>query len=303
MPTNTETDRPFRESFDNGIGALSHNWAGSVDQSVRGEITLAGYTSTMEFPGGRSAGHGYGTYTVNAKIEGDEPGPVVLLWPGDDRWPGQEIDIVEVTPDGSGRQYGTVHWDGGGYDSYETRIFDGVRDGVFHDYQVVWAPGRITFRVDGVEKGTITSNVPRDFDAGGMNNVFGLMNTSPNTSLTVRSVDYDPLGGGGSGGGGNGGGGGDPAPGGGGSGTPPASGGGGGGGPVDWNAIAAQVMANFEATGSWSAGGGSTTPREEPAAPEAPAPSPEPVADGPVDWNAIAAQVTANFASSGSWHL
>ena len=72
---------------------------------------------------------------------------------------------------------------------------------------------------------------------------------------------------------------------------------------MDWNAIAAHVMANFEATGGWSAGGGSTTPREEPTAPEAPAPSPEPVADGPVDWNAIAAQVTANFASSGSWHL
>ncbi len=34
-----ETDRPFHESFEGGIGALSHNWGGNVDTSTWGEIT------------------------------------------------------------------------------------------------------------------------------------------------------------------------------------------------------------------------------------------------------------------------
>ena len=111
-----ETDRPLHESFDNGIGALSHHWAGDIDTSVPGEITLTGLAGAMQFPGGPSAGQGYGTYTFNAKLDGDGPGPALLLWPGDDRWPGQEIDIVEILS--GGRQYGTVHWDGGGWDEY-----------------------------------------------------------------------------------------------------------------------------------------------------------------------------------------
>ena len=29
-----ETDRPFHESFERGIGALSHNWGGNVNTSL-----------------------------------------------------------------------------------------------------------------------------------------------------------------------------------------------------------------------------------------------------------------------------
>ena len=191
VATNIETDRPFHESFDNGRGALNHTW-GSPDTSVPGQVTLTGHVGMMQFPGGNSAGQGYGTYTFNAKINGSEPGPAILLWPGDDRWPGQEIDIVEVLHDG--RHYGVVHWDGGGWDSYESVMFNGVRGGAFHEYQVVWEPGRITFKVDGVTYGAVTENVPADYDAGGMNNVISLMNRNPNTSVTVLDVDYKPLG-------------------------------------------------------------------------------------------------------------
>lgn len=57
--------------------------------------------------------------------------------------------------------------------------------------------------------------------------------------------------------------------------------------PVDWNALAAQVTANFAATGQWFAGdgGGNTSPPP----------------GQPVDWNALAAQVVANFAATGQW--
>lgn len=189
----TETDRPFYESFDNGVGALSHTWAGNIDRSVGGEIKLSGYSGTMEFPSSTSAGHGYGTYKIDAKLDGNQPGPAILLWPGNNKWPGQEMNLVEMLP--GGQQYGTVHWDDNG-NSYTARMFDGVSGSQFHEYTLVWEPGRITFMVDGAEKGVVTNNVPADHDNGGMNNVVGVMNTNDSTSLTVRSVEYQPLGGG-----------------------------------------------------------------------------------------------------------
>lgn len=54
---------------------------------------------------------------------------------------------------------------------------------------------------------------------------------------------------------------------------------------VDWDALAADVLANFAATGRWFATGAR--------------PLPEP----PVDWDALAAQVLANFAATGQWFL
>jgi hypothetical protein len=53
---------------------------------------------------------------------------------------------------------------------------------------------------------------------------------------------------------------------------------------VEWDALAAQVLANFTETGQWFAPGG-------------------PVLAEPVDWDVVAAQVQANFASTGSWFL
>ena len=189
----TQTDRPFFESFDNGRGVFSHGW-GSPDLSVRGEVKLTGNSGLMEQqPNSRSAGHGYGVYTMEARLDGNGPGPVLLLWPGDDGWPGQEIDIAEIAVDGSGRHYGTLHWSDNGNNAYNYFIFDGVYGGAFHDYSVRWEPGRITWYVDGAQKATTTSHVPTDYDAGGMNNVIGLMNNSNNTSLTVRDVEYSPL--------------------------------------------------------------------------------------------------------------
>jgi hypothetical protein len=51
--------------------------------------------------------------------------------------------------------------------------------------------------------------------------------------------------------------------------------------PVDWNALAAEVTANFLATGQWFPG--QALPPE------------------PVDWDALAGRVQANFAATGQW--
>jgi beta-glucanase (GH16 family) len=285
MPNN-----PLSVSFDNGFGALGNAW--NVPAPSNGEVKLTGSAGLMEWASGKSAGHGYGTYTVTAKITGNEPGPAILLWPGDDQWPGQEIDLVENAHDGSGRQYGTVHWNSNGKDAFKTEMFEGVKGGVFHDYQLIWAPGKITFKVDGRDMGSITSHVPKDFDHGGMNNTIGVLNNNPDTSITVSHIDFKPLGSS------------DPAP------APepeaapapaPSTGNGGGsssggssGGAVDWHAVAAQVTANFNATGKWEmpSSGGSSSP-----APSAPA------NNAPVDWHALAAQATANFEATGQWFI
>jgi beta-glucanase (GH16 family) len=178
--------------FSGNIGTLSNAW--NVDTSPNGQVTLSGSSAMMEPASGASAGHGYGTYTIVAKVDGSQPGPAIVFWPGNDQWPGQEIDLMEITPDGSGRQYGTVHWNAGGGDAYDAKIFDGVSSGVFHEYQMVWEPGKITMKVDGSTAATFTDHVPVDFDHGGLNDTIGFLNISNNTSITVDHVSYTPLG-------------------------------------------------------------------------------------------------------------
>ncbi|MDN3564649.1 glycoside hydrolase family 16 protein [Paeniroseomonas aquatica] len=292
------SNNALTESFNSGFGALSNAW--NVPAVANGQVSLTGNSAMMEWAIGRDAGHGYGTYTVTAKAEGSQPGPGIILWPGDDKWPGQEIDMLEITPDGSGRQYGTVHWNNNGADAYATVIYDGVQGGSFHEYQMIWAPGLITFKVDGVTKGTIDGNVPVDYDHGGMNNTIGFMNNNPNTSLTISHLEFTPLG--------------QsvvatpapaqqapapsaPAP------SAPAAAPAAvaaDAGPVDWNALAAQVTAHYEATGRWELPGAASA---APAAAPAPAPAPQVEVAVKVDWEALAAQVTANYEATGHWYL
>ena len=181
-------------SFDNGFGSLGNAW--NVDKSVPGQVTFAGTSALMEWATGPSAGHGYGTYTIEAKATGTQPGPGIIFWPGDNQWPGQELDLLEVTPDGSGRQYATVHWNANGTNGYSTQLLNGVSNGDFHQYQMIWEAGKITIKVDGQQAASFTDHVPVDYAHGGMNDTIGFMNNNNNTSLTVRQVDFTPLGGG-----------------------------------------------------------------------------------------------------------
>jgi hypothetical protein len=273
-------------SFDNGLGTLSNAW--NVDQSVPGQITLAGSSSIMEWATGPAAGHGYGTYTIDAQVNGNQPGPGIIFWPGDNNWPGQEIDLLELTPNGGGAQYGTLHWNQGG-DAYSPQVFWGVTSGVPHEYQMVWEPGKIIMKVDGQVEATFTDHVPADYAHGGMNDTIGFLNNNAHTSLTVFSVDYTPLG----------------------ASAAPVAGAyvasapvttasvvtaaptDSTAAPIDWQALGAQAEANFAATGIWFLND-SAAPSTAPAAPHV---------DAVVDWNALAAQVEATYAATGVWHL
>ncbi len=180
----------FYESFDNGTGALTHHWAGNIDTSVRGEITLRGYSGVMEWPGGSGAGHGYGQYTVTAKVEGDKVGPAALLWPSNDRWPGNEFDFVEVLSDGTA--YSTAHADRGG-DWYQASLHWGLDESQVHTYGINWQADRVSFTVDGRDAGTVSMD-SKDAAHGGTNVVFGVMNRNDNTSITVYDMSYSPWG-------------------------------------------------------------------------------------------------------------
>jgi hypothetical protein len=261
-------------TFDDGFGSISNVW--NVDASVRGEVRLAGNSAMMEWAVGRDAGHGYGTYTINAKAEGNEPGAAIVFWPGDNQWPGQEIDLLEITPDGSGRQYGTVHWNDGGHDAYEAVIYDGDYGGSFHDYTLVWEADRITFKVDGVEQGVITDNVPADFAHGGMNNTIGFLNNNPSTSITVRDVTFTPQG----------------------SAAPAQA-----AAPA---AEPAQPVAAVVAAVEQAWDDHAYQLAEAPAAWEGEWQGDarfQPGTDGIIDWDALAAKVMANYEATGSWFV
>ena len=242
----------FYESFNGGTGALGHVWGGGADTSVGGQITLRGHSGAMEHPSGSASGHGYGQYTVTAKVEGNQVGPAALLWPADDRWPGNEMDFVEVLPDGT--SYGTAHHGNFGHDWYDAKMYGGNDESGVHTYGIDWQADHVSFSVDGRDAGTVWMNT-KDAAHGGTNVVFGAMNKNDATSITVYDMSYTPSGGGSfvqapaqaavyeqpavpaqaapqeqqaS----------VPAP-------ATLS------GPTDWNALAAQVLANYEATGSW----------------------------------------------------
>ncbi len=195
--TGAITYTAFHDSFDAGTVNFPDTW--NVDTSVPGQVTLHRpepwlNSGMMEKTGSPSMGHGYGTYTVTARMSGDMPGSAIMLWPGDNKWPGSEIDFGEVVNDGSGRQYSSLHWDDGG-DNYDIKLYStDVKGGVFHDYQVVWEPGKLTVNVDGVEQAVYTDHVPADYAHGGMDHVFAFLNINPETSLTVTEASYVPLG-------------------------------------------------------------------------------------------------------------
>jgi beta-glucanase (GH16 family) len=181
----------FYESFDNGTGALNHQWSGSVDTSVSGQITLRGNSGVMERASGSDSGHGYGQYYVTAEVEGNQVGPAALLWPSNDRWPGTELDFVEVLSNGTA--YGTAHHGNNGHDWYEARMY-GVDESQTHTYGINWQADRVSFSVDGSDAGTVYMDT-KDAANGGSNVVFGVMNKNDNTSITVYDMSYTPSGG------------------------------------------------------------------------------------------------------------
>lgn len=177
----------FFETFSRGVGQLNHTW-GKIDTSIAGQVTLSGNAGMMQKPSGASAGNGYGHYEITAALKGNAAGPAILLWPGNDKWPGQEIDLAEIY---NGTPYGAAHHKtASGGDGYRTATYTGLDESKPHEYTLDWTPGKLVFGVDGKTYGTITQNVTPDYEHGGIDVVFGALNNSAHTSVTVYEMSY-----------------------------------------------------------------------------------------------------------------
>lgn len=180
VPSLTGFTVQWVEDFTKGncTGLLSNVWGPGIKCATPGQIEVhstgdnqdsGAETRPPGYGGGKpGGGWGYGLYSFTLKVTGAaRPGPYALLWPGTDAWPGPELDVMEVTEDGT--PYGTVHWkDGGGGNAFRSVQYQGVNPMEVHTYSILWLPGSIRFLVDGKQYGDpITDNVPADGAHGG----------------------------------------------------------------------------------------------------------------------------------------
>lgn len=195
------------EDFSSGLGIFSRAWGQGVDTSVPGQITMRrtadeSDSGAMVPPTGATAGFGYGLYTFDMSFEGNSPGPYALIWPSTDKWPGPEMDLVELAEGGA--PYSTLHWKGengtaDGTNESLSQTLGGINVNQRHVYQFLWEAGRLTSYVDGVPYATFTDHVGADAAHGGENAAPGVgMQTSWNVnqqsgqpnSITLYGFSY-----------------------------------------------------------------------------------------------------------------
>lgn len=167
----------WTESFDSGTGLFSRAWGPGIDTSVPGQLTIHTTADNQDSgamvpPTGASAGYGYGLYSFTLQTEGTV-GVYALTWPATDVWPGPELDLLEITADGT--PYTTIHWKGGdGSNQYQSYMMNGVDPSKIHTYAMNWQQGYIDLYVDGVLQYHITDHVPLDYAHGGENTAPGI---------------------------------------------------------------------------------------------------------------------------------
>ncbi|MDO9712821.1 family 16 glycosylhydrolase [Paracraurococcus lichenis] len=177
-------DIRYVEDFGNGRGLFTNAWG---DAGVANGVgysavrTDDGFSGLMIPANGPSGGLSYGLHVLFGSLTPAwHSGTYFCLWPADDKWPGPEIDLVEIN--GAGQPYGTLHWakngvagDGGfdnnGYDSF---VYTGVDASQPHAYWVDWQRDHITFGVDDHAFRTFTTHVPQAYVDGGTNQSPGI---------------------------------------------------------------------------------------------------------------------------------
>jgi beta-glucanase (GH16 family) len=201
-------------------------------------------------------GETYGRFEVRAKVDpGQGTSTAILLWPTDNGWP-PELDLLETPTASRDQAYFTHHWDGGGGSDRYTSTGFGVDATQWHTYALDWSADRLTYYIDDRQMHTTTEHVPHEPMAlafmgyvatAGQNWYGGGPDWSTPQQVSLH-VDWARISTGGGGGGWTAPAQSAPAE------SAPALGGEwAGGGATDWNALAAQVTANHEASGGWFA--------------------------------------------------
>ena len=152
----------------------------------------------------KTAGEGYGLYSVTASHPANQGGGIaLLLWPSDNVWPGPEIDILEDWKDPKS-QSGTfsVHFKGPNGQDISDTINLSVDLTKPTTYALDWERGSLTYYINGQEIFQITgSEVPLDAADGGVNASFGanianisaVAEPSNQVSLTIENMSYSAL--------------------------------------------------------------------------------------------------------------
>ncbi len=282
----TELNRQAWPAVYGGPSNGNYTWSGADVNVGNGELAV-----TMTNHGGSwtagglnqswAGSHTYGLFEVRAMVDkGQGTGPGIILWPTDDNWP-PEVDLLE-TPNGDRSQvYFSNHWAGGG-NNYASQNFN-VDASQWHTYAVDWQPDHLTYLIDGKPMYTTTDHVPQTPMALGFMGFVaksddGWYGGGPNGSTPSQvglHIDWvkisEPGGGGGI------------------VATAPAAaasvaatvGATLAADGTDWNALAAAVLANHDATGLWTL--------------------PATLATAATDWYALAQQVYANHDATGHW--
>jgi beta-glucanase (GH16 family) len=125
---------------------------------------------------------GYGHYAFTLSTNTTNVGPYAALWPSTDVWPGPEIDVFELGPNGDS-PFDTVHWNDNGNDGFDwAQMPSGIDPTQPHTYAVDWQDGSMTFSVDSQNTRTVTQNIPKDFAHGGEN-------LSPGVGVLTHNFD------------------------------------------------------------------------------------------------------------------
>ncbi|MDO9707221.1 family 16 glycosylhydrolase [Paracraurococcus lichenis] len=181
-----------------GTQNLSNHW-GNVHSNGDGSITVTSSGGQDAGALQQGGGSGYGLYSFTlSNTPGDVPGAYALLWPADNKWPGAEIDTVEILA--NGQEYSTVHWNNNGKDAYAAKDLPNVKTSDVHTYSTAWLPGSITNYVDGVQANQFTDHVPADAAHGGTNSLAGVGEQTwwsmdlqhGDNSVHLQNVQYAP---------------------------------------------------------------------------------------------------------------
>ncbi|KLL12706.1 hypothetical protein BL254_08205 [Protofrankia sp. BMG5.30] len=135
----------------------------------------------------------YGYVDVRAKLpKGKGFWPAIWLY--NPAYTLDEIDIMEFIGEDQTTIFQTLHTRHGSENQFKTRHSDWSAD--YHNFAVRWEPGSLTFYIDGVQTGHLTSLVPSEkmylmvnLDVGGSSSWGGAPNSATQFPSSV-DIDY-----------------------------------------------------------------------------------------------------------------
>lgn len=175
--------------YNGGSRRASNTFVGNGVLTLRNQLngtwTAAGLSSA------RALKQTYGRYVVRARFDrGYGIRAVALLWPAGGGWP-PEINFLEINANDPARTQNnlTNHFTEGGHHqmSHASYACDCTR---WHNFEVIWEPGRITYLMDGRITSTMTRGVSSQPMWLGLQTQVGGISASPNSS-TPHVVDFE----------------------------------------------------------------------------------------------------------------